>query len=256
MSCHGNNGHSLQTGHLLNLFGQGAYDGCRMGHLSKLLSLQSKAFYEIVVEVACHRVEDLRGGSHGVFTDGIACKHIAQRVGDEEYLVGILERHVASLAHGIKLEKRVEVHKLYARLLVYLFLAYLLVEVFLHHAHGVWVAVSQWIAQYGSVLGHVNEVASPGVDTDALYVDAALRHQFQTFDDFLIQGIDVPVVVSACLYQVVVEACQFFETELTFRQRTDDGSSAGSTEVYRKIVFFVVHSIRSLDFLCCLRLQR
>ena len=44
---------------LMNLFGQGAYDGCRMGHLSKLLSLQSETLYEFVVEIACHWVENL-----------------------------------------------------------------------------------------------------------------------------------------------------------------------------------------------------
>ena len=73
-----------------------------------------------------------------------------------------------------------EVHKLDSGLLIYLFLADFLVEIFLHHAEGMRVAVGERIAENVPVFIYIYEVASPGIDTDAFDVDTALRHEFQT----------------------------------------------------------------------------
>ena len=109
----------------------------------------------------------------------------------------------------------VEVHELDARLLIYLFLADFLVEIFLHHAEGMRVAVGERVAEDISVFIYIYEVASPGVDTDALDMDASLSHEFQALDDFLVERIDVPIEVIACLDEMIVETCQFFQIEFS-----------------------------------------
>ena len=98
-------------------------------------------------------------------------------------------------------------------LLVYLFLADLLVEIFLHHAEGMRVAVGERVAEDISVFIYIYEVASPGIDTDAFDVDTALRHEFQTCDDLIEESKDIPVEVIAGFDESVVEACQFFQIE-------------------------------------------
>ena len=56
---YGDDWNGIQARHLLHLFGECADDGSRVGHLAKLLSLQSETLYEFVVEIACHWVENL-----------------------------------------------------------------------------------------------------------------------------------------------------------------------------------------------------
>jgi len=56
---YGDDWNGIQTCHLLHLFGERTDDGSRVGHLAKLLSLQSETLYEFVVEIACHWVENL-----------------------------------------------------------------------------------------------------------------------------------------------------------------------------------------------------
>ncbi len=112
-------------------------------------------------------------------------------------------------------KKGVEVHELDARLLIYLFLADFSSKYFSIMPDGYKVAIGERVAEDSSVLAHIYEVASPGVDTDALDMDASLSHEFQALDDFLVERIDVPIEVIACLDKMIVEACQFFQIELS-----------------------------------------
>ena len=215
MSCYSDDRYCIQARYLLYFLGECADDGSWCCHFSKLFALQSETLNKILVEVACHRIENLRGGGYSIFADSVTGKHIAQRIRNKEYFVCILQSHIASLAHSVYLEEGVEVHELDARLFIYLFLADLLVEVFLHHAHCMWVSIGERVAENGSVLAHIYKVASPGVDSDALDVDASLSHEFQALDDFQIERIDVPIEVIARLDEMVVETCQFFQIELS-----------------------------------------
>ena len=241
MTRYGDDRNGIQARHLLHLFGQRTDDRSRVGHLAKLLSLQSETLHEIVVQVACHRVENLGSRCHGIFADSVAGEHIAQRIRDKENLVCILQSHVSRLSHGVYLEERVEVHELDSGLLVYLFLADFLVEVFLHHAEGMRVAVGERIAEDIPVFVHIYEVTSPGIDTDAFDMDAALRHEFQSGDNLIEEGEDVPIEVIAGLDESVVEAGEFFQFELALSQTSQDGSATGSTQVYGKEVFLLFH---------------
>ena len=126
-------------------------------------------------------------------------------------------------------------------LLVYLFLADFLVEVFLHHAEGMRVAVGERIAEDIPVFVHIYEVTSPGIDTDAFDMDAALRHEFQSGDNLIEEGEDVPIEVIAGLDESVVEAGEFFQFELALSHTSQDGSATGSTQVYGKEVFLLFH---------------
>ena len=70
------------------------------------------------------------------------------------------------------------------------------------------VAVSHRVAEDISVFVYIYKVASPGVNTDALDVNATLRHEFQTFDNLKVECVDIPIEVTACFDKVVVEAGQ------------------------------------------------
>ena len=79
------------------------------------------------------------------------------------------------------------------------------------------VAVCHRVSEDGTILAHIYEVASPGIDTDALDGDATLSHELQALDDFEVEGIDVPIEVTACFDEVVIEASQFFQVEFSIR---------------------------------------
>ena len=91
------------------------------------------------------------------------------------------------------------------------------------------------------VFVHIYEVTSPGIDTDAFDMDAALRHEFQSGDNLIEEGEDVPIEVIAGLDESVVEAGEFFQFELALSQTSQDGSATGSTQVYGKEVFLLFH---------------
>ena len=126
-------------------------------------------------------------------------------------------------------------------LLIDFLLAHLLVEVFFHHAEGVRVAICHRVAKDSSVLAHIYEVASPSVDADTLDRDVALCNEFQTLDDFVVESIDVPIEMTTCLDEVVVETCQLLQVKLSIRQTADDGSSTRSSQVNCEEIFFLFH---------------
>ena len=124
------------------------------------------------------------------------------------------------------------------------------------------VAVGERVAEDIPVIVNIYEVASPGIDTDAFDMDAALRHEFQTCDDFIEEGEDVPIEVIAGLDESVVETGEFFQFELAISQASQDGSATGSTQIYGKEVFLLFHFFRVyfklllFAIVICLRLQR
>ena len=130
-----------------------------------------------------------------------------------------------------------------ARLIIDLFFAHLLFEILLHHAEGVRVAVSQWVAKDGVVLADIHEVASPSVDADALDVDTALGDELQALDDLEIKGINVPIEVAARLDEVVVETRQLLQVKLAAGQAADDGSSASGTQIHGEEIFAFCHTV-------------
>ena len=104
------------------------------------------------------------------------------------------------------------------------------------------VAVGERVAENISVFINIYEVASPGIDTDAFDMDAALRHEFQSGDDFIEEGEDVPIEVIAGFDESVVETGEFFQFEFAVSQASQDGSATGSTQIYGKEVFFLFRS--------------
>ena len=124
------------------------------------------------------------------------------------------------------------------------------------------VAVGERIAENVPVFIYIYEVASPGIDTDAFDVDTALRHEFQTCDDLIEEGKDIPVEVIAGFDESVVETGEFFQFELAVSQASQDGSATGSTQIYSKEVFLLFHFFRVyfklllFAIVFCLRLQR
>ena len=103
------------------------------------------------------------------------------------------------------------------------------------------VAVGERVAQHCLVLAYAHEVASPSVNADALYAQSPVGNEFQAFYYFIIESENVPINVSSCLYEVVVESGQFLKTQFPLAQAADNSSSACGTEVNCKIVFSLFH---------------
>ena len=143
----------------------------------------------------------------------------------------MLQGAVACLPHGIELEQGVEVHELYAGDVVDLLSGHDLAEVFLHAAHSVRVAIGQRVAQQGAVLTDTDKVDAPGVDADARDVELPGGCQLQAANDFVVYGVDVPIVVSACLDKVVVEAGEFLLFQFAVLDGAQDCPSACRSQV-------------------------
>ena len=153
----------------------------------------------------------------------------------------MLQSAVARLLHGIELEQRVEVHKLDARNIVNGLAVEHMGQVVIHRGKGMRVAISHRITQDGVVFTNEDKVHSPGVNTDRGDVKSTLAHHLQSLDHLQIKGIDIPVEVTACLYQVVGKARQLLLLQSSVHQCTQDGASAGGTQVNGKVVFLVLH---------------
>ncbi len=237
MTSHGNDRHGAQSGDFLHLGGKLADNGRRGGHGTELVARHAQRGHEVKVEVARHGVENLRGGSHRIFADSLACEQVAQCVGDEEHLVGLLEGTVPVAPHLIELEEGIEIHKLDARLLIDRLLRHGLLEVGFHGVDGVGVAIGQRIAQQLTVLAYADEVAAPGVDADAMDGNLAVGGQFQTLDNLMVEGIEVPIYVTRGLDEGVVEAGELFKGKLSVCQRADNRAATGGPEIYCEEVF-------------------
>ena len=118
---------------------------------------------------------------------------------------------VVVAAHGIELEQRVEVHELYAGNVIDSFFVDTLFEILLHASEGVRVAVGDGVTQRCAVIADEHEIDAPGIDTDGGELDAALCSQLQSADHLVVEGEDIPVEMSASVYEIVVEACELFE---------------------------------------------
>ena len=102
------------------------------------------------------------------------------------------------------------------------------------------VAVGKWVAQYGSVFTDAHKVYTPCVDTDGTNLDATLCHSLQSLDDFIVEGIDVPIEMTTGFDEVVVETGNLFQFKLAVVERTEDGTTAGGAQVHGEIILGVV----------------
>ena len=133
--------------------------------------------------------------------------------------------------HGIELEEAVEVHKLYACATVDLVLVHAVVEEVLHHAVGVRVAIGDGVAEQRAVVAEEREVAAPGVDADALNVDAALCGELQSAYDFVVECVEIPIEMSAQGDERVVEASELLKVDAPFIERADDGTAGCGSKI-------------------------
>ena len=122
--------------------------------------LQQSFIYLLVV-----RVQELRGGEDSVFAHHLSCQQIRQRIGQEQHLVGSLQRRVTLAVQRKELEQRIEVHELDTGAAINLILGHNL-EVLLHHTVGIMVTVRAWLGEDMSVLTNAYYVHTPCVDTD------------------------------------------------------------------------------------------
>ena len=75
------------------------------------------------------------------------------------------------------------------------------------------------------------EVDAPRVDTDRIDRNPSLPGQRQAVQDFLIEGVDVPIIFAADRKQAVREAVQNFEGDALAAERGENDTAARGTEI-------------------------
>ncbi len=255
---HGNHRHIAHPCELLHLLGELPDDRCGRGHRPKLLAPHADACQQVVVKVVGHGVQYLRCRCHGVLAHRLSGEHIAQRVGDEEHLVGLPQGRVAVLSHLVELEQRVEIHELYARLGIDLLFGQGMCEIPFHRVRGVRVSVSQRVAQYLPIVSHNGKVASPCVYAYAPDGNLSLVRHLQALDDLVVERENIPIYMPVGLDERVVKSCQLLKVYPSVVQSSDDGSSTGGPEVHCEEEILAVHrcdSVRSWFLLFSVTLQ-
>ena len=130
---------------------------------------------------------------------------------------------------------------MYSGGVVNLLFVHAFLEILVHCLECEWVAIGDRIAQYGIVFSYAHEINTPGVNTDAYDRQLSFCHQLQSFDDFVVQGEDVPIEMSSCLDEAVLESGQFFKLYFTFGQCSDDCPSACGSQVHGKEISVIFH---------------
>ena len=246
----GNDGYCSQSCHLLNFFRQHTDLLSWLHHASKVLTRQSDALQQSLRQFSRSGVKHLRGRGNGIFAHRLTGQHPAQRIGYEEYLLRLFQGRVTVLPHGIQLKQRVEVHQLDAGDVIHLLATDDLLQILLHSPEGMRVTVCHRIAQQRTILRHEDEIDAPRINADRRDGYLSACHLLQTAYHLKIEGIDIPIEMTACLYQIIREARQLLLFQFSVAQHTQDGSSAGSSQIDGKIVFLLVCHDDSSS--CCL----
>ena len=134
----------------------------------------------------------------------------------------------------MQLEERIEVHELDACEAVHFVAALHVVEIVVDGLESMRVAIGERIAHDGAIATNAHEVNSPRVDADALDVDSPMCGQFQSADNLVIEGEDVPIEVATHLNQRITEPRQFLHVQLSVCQCANDGSATRGSQVNGK----------------------
>ena len=153
----------------------------------------------------------------------------------------MLHSRIASLPHGVQLEQRVKVHKLDARDVVDFLSLNDVTQIVVHRLEGMRVSIGHRIAQNSTVIANKHEVDAPRVDANRGNGQSPAGNLLQTANHLEIQGIDVPIKVSARFYQIVWETGNLFLFQPSVGHAANNGSSTGSPQVDGKEIRFVFH---------------
>ncbi len=134
---------------------------------------------------------------------------------------------------GIQLENGVEIHDLDACGGIQLLPRNGFVHLF-RDAVGVGVAVGTGISEQGTVIGHETEIHAPGIDADGIRPDTFLLQPVQTLDEMLVDGQDVPVVLSAQADNAAGETLHFFHLKAAGLESGQHSAPAGGAAVKSK----------------------
>ena len=163
----------------------------------------------------------------------------------------MLHSHITGLLHSIELEQRVKVHKLNTRNVIDRFTVQHLIQILFNGSKGMRIAVSHGITQNSSVFTDKHKVHTPCVDTYCCNIQTAVGHFLQTTYHLEIQGIDVPVEMATCLYQIVGKTGNLLLFQTSVNDTADDGATTRGTQVNGKEVLLIFHCFISSLFCYC-----
>ena len=131
---------------------------------------------------------------------------------------------------SIKLEKRVEIHKLDSGTAIDVFCRHLLKE-FLLCTDGVLITIAMRKTEKLAVRSEECKVTSPSIDTDRLQLNAFLSSFLQSFQYFIVQARKVPIKVTAHWNHRIFEACKLLHLDFLAIISCKNCSSAGCSQV-------------------------
>ena len=161
-----------------NVFRKFADNVARRSYLSEQTAFETETVDHVKVPVSLFRIQQLAGGSNGIFNVLFSRQQICEKVGHEQQRLRSFE-HVGTVQfERIKMIKRVDVQELYARFVVKLVLRNDF-ENFLHNALCSLVSVMNGVFKQFAVLVKQSEIDAPCVYAYRGYVPVARIYAFE-----------------------------------------------------------------------------
>ena len=199
-------------------------------HPREKRGIDTRLAQQCTVDLPRAGIHELRRREDRILAYLLAGEQVRQRVGHEKHRRGIFQRRHPLPARGTELEERIEIHDLDTRAAVH-FLPGYFPEELLGNPVGIGIAVSPRKPGQRTVGRHAGHVDAPRVDTDRIDRNPSLPGQRQAVQDFLIEGVDVPIIFAADRKQAVREAVQNFEGDAVAAERGENDTAARGTEI-------------------------
>ena len=185
---------------------------------------QAKRADDVPRPIARHGIDELAGGSDGVFRAQFSREQVHQKIRHKREFFGDLQRRV--VLERQQLIQRVELQKGQPRLGKNFFLRHNLKGLF-HHAVGHVVAIMHRQRDQIAIFVQQAEIHAPGVHANAIQLNAHLGHLHQGLLHFKKQPRHIPDKAPVQNHRVVGKAVHFGERQLSIRQFAQHRAPAG-----------------------------
>ena len=118
-----------------------------------------------------------------------------------------------------------------------------MLQIVIHCVESDGVTIGTRIAQDSAIIANKDKVNAPCINTYRCYLYVAVCHFAQAANYLEVKSVDVPIVVTTLLYQVVWKACNLFQFNMSVVDRADDGSATCSSKIYGKKTFLCFHIV-------------
>ena len=204
---------------------------------------------QVPVPIAERRVEQLGRRRVGKFVGRFSRQEIAQQVRNHQKPFGFRQQRGIRLFHRRQLVNRVEGEKLDARPAKQFRSGHDRKQLF-HHAFRMAIAVMVRIAQKFPVGAEEPEIDRPGIDAEALRLNAAMFGLEQPLFHFMVQTQNIPIQPPAHRHGIVGKPVDFLRDDAPPVQSSEQRAAAACAEIIRQngghvaSPAFILHHLR------------